>query len=82
MGTRLIDRVAIVTGAANGIGRSIAVELAAHGYNLVITYKANEAAAAETLRLVREAGGEGEVLKFDVGDAAEYVRRPMSPALK
>ncbi len=68
-------KTAIVTGGSRGIGRAIAVELAACGYNLVITYKSNEAAADETLRLVREAGGEGEALRFDVSDAAEAERR-------
>jgi 3-oxoacyl-[acyl-carrier protein] reductase len=61
---------AIVTGGSRGIGRAIAVDLAAQGYDLVITYRADDEAAAETLRLVRAAGGEGEALKFDVGDAA------------
>ena len=62
---------AIVTGGSRGIGRAIAVELAGCGYDVDITYKSNEAAAQETLRLIREAGGEGEALRFDVGDAAE-----------
>ena len=62
---------AIVTGGSRGIGRAIALELAGCGYDVDITYKSNEAAAQETLRLIREAGGEGEVLRFDVGDAAE-----------
>lgn len=62
---------AIVTGGSRGIGRAIAVELAGCGYDVDITYKSNEAAAQETLRLIREAGGEGEALKFDVGDAAD-----------
>ena len=65
------QKIAIVTGGSRGIGRAIAVELAAHGYQIVITYKANEEAAAETLRLIREAGGSGEAVKFDVGNAAE-----------
>ncbi|MEI7673107.1 MAG: 3-oxoacyl-ACP reductase FabG [Deltaproteobacteria bacterium] len=65
------QKIAIVTGGSRGIGRAIAVELAAHGYQIVITYKANDDAAAETLRLVREAGGSGEAVKFDVGNAAE-----------
>ena len=65
------QQIAIVTGGSRGIGRAIAVDLAAHGYQMVITYKANDEAAAETLRLIREAGGNGEAVKFDVGNAAE-----------
>jgi len=64
-------KTAIVTGGSRGIGRAIAVELAGCGYDVVITYKSNEVAAEETLQLIREAGGEGEALRFDVGDAAE-----------
>jgi 3-oxoacyl-[acyl-carrier protein] reductase len=71
-GKRMNDRkIAIVTGASRGIGRAVAVEMAANGYDIVITYKANGEAAAETLRLVREVGGEGETLRFDVRNAAE-----------
>jgi 3-oxoacyl-[acyl-carrier protein] reductase len=65
------QQIAIVTGGSRGIGRAIAVDLAAHGYQIVITYKSNDEAAAETLRLIREAGGNGEAVKFDVGNAAE-----------
>ena len=65
------QKIAIVTGGSRGIGRAIAVELAAHGYQIVITYKANDEAAEETLRLIQEAGGSGEAVKFDVGNAAE-----------
>ncbi len=65
------QQIAVVTGGSRGIGRAIAIELARHGYEVMITYKANDEAAAETLRLVREAGGNGEALKFDVGNAGE-----------
>ncbi|MDP3098019.1 MAG: 3-oxoacyl-ACP reductase FabG [Syntrophales bacterium] len=65
------QKIAVVTGGSRGIGRAIAVELAAHGYQIVITYKTNDEAAAETLRLIREAGGSAEAVKFDVGNAAE-----------
>jgi 3-oxoacyl-[acyl-carrier protein] reductase len=65
------QQIAIVTGGSRGIGRAIAVELASHGYEVMITYKANDEAAAETLRLIREAGGSGEALKFDVGNTDE-----------
>ena len=65
------QQIAVVTGGSRGIGRAIAVELASHGYEVMITYKANDEAAEETLRLIREAGGNGEALKFDVGNAGE-----------
>lgn len=64
-------QTAVVTGGSRGIGRAIAVELAGHGYDVVITYKGNDEAAAETLQLMKNRGGKGEALRFDVGDAAE-----------
>jgi 3-oxoacyl-[acyl-carrier protein] reductase len=65
------QKVAIVTGGARGIGRAIAVELARAGYYLVINYKANDQAARETLEMIRTAGSDGEILKFDVREEAE-----------
>jgi 3-oxoacyl-[acyl-carrier protein] reductase len=65
----LSDKVAIVTGGSRGIGRAICVALARAGAKVVVNYSGNEEAAAETLRLVREAGSDGELARFDVGDA-------------
>ena len=64
-------KTAIVTGASRGIGRATAVELAKKGYFVVINYKSSEEAAAETLAQVKEAGGGGELSRFDVGNAEE-----------
>lgn len=60
---------ALVTGASRGIGRAVALELAEKGYRILVNYGSNEEAAQETLRLIREAGSDGELLPFDVGDA-------------
>lgn len=57
---------ALVTGASRGIGRAIAIQLAKDGYRVIINYKSNHEAANETLRLITEAGGEAELLPFDV----------------
>jgi 3-oxoacyl-[acyl-carrier protein] reductase len=65
------QKVAIVTGGARGIGRAIAVELARAGYHLVINYKANDQAAGETLAMIRDAGSDGEALRFDVREESE-----------
>ena len=61
-------KFALVTGGSRGIGRAVALRLAKQGYNILINYQSNDAAAEETLALVREAGSDGELLKFDVAD--------------
>ena len=66
----LTGRVALVTGASRGIGRATAVALASRGAFVAVNYVANEAAAEETLAAMRAAGGDGELLRFDVGDVA------------
>jgi 3-oxoacyl-[acyl-carrier protein] reductase len=63
-------KVAIVTGGARGIGRAIALELADAGYYIVVNYRSNDRAAEETLEMIRTAGGDGELARFDVRDAA------------
>lgn len=65
------QKTAIVTGASRGIGRATAVELSGAGYFVIINYKSNEVAAQETLKLVRDHGGEGEIQQFDVADSAQ-----------
>jgi 3-oxoacyl-[acyl-carrier protein] reductase len=62
-------KVALVTGASRGIGRAIAVALAKQGAYVLINYSSSPEAAQETLNEVRDAGGDGEVLKFSVQDS-------------
>ena len=64
----LSGKVALVTGGSRGIGRAVCVALAKAGARVIVNYAGNEAAAAETLKLVREAGSDGELLRFDVSD--------------
>jgi len=64
----LHSRVALVTGASRGIGRAVAVRLARMGARVAVNYRRDEAGALETLRLVREAGGEGMIVQADISD--------------
>jgi len=67
---RLSGKVALVTGSARGIGKTIVERFAAEGAVVVLSDVTNEAAAAETLAAIVGAGGKGMVEMFDVGDAA------------
>ena len=61
-----MKRYALVTGASRGIGRAIAIELAKDGCAILLNYKSNHAEAEETKRLIEAAGGEAELIPFDV----------------
>jgi 3-oxoacyl-[acyl-carrier protein] reductase len=62
-------RVALVTGASRGIGRAIAVAFARLGCHVVVNYSSSAEAAQETLNECRAVGGDGEVMKFSVGES-------------
>jgi NAD(P)-dependent dehydrogenase (short-subunit alcohol dehydrogenase family) len=62
------DTWAVVTGGSRGIGRAISVEFAFRGTNVVVLYRERREAAAETARLVREAGAEARDLCVDIRD--------------
>lgn len=61
-----MKRYALITGASRGIGRAIAIELAKDGCSILLNYKSNHVAAQEAKRLIEEAGGEAELMPFDV----------------
>ncbi len=64
-------KYALVTGGSRGIGRAVCIQLAKdRDYHILINYNSNEIAARETLAAVKEAGASGEIMKFDVSDAA------------
>ncbi len=69
---------ALVTGAGRGIGRGIAVELAAAGYSVAINFRANAEAATVTARLCEEAAsGNGALfplVQADISDPEERTR--------
>lgn len=68
---RFQDATVLVTGASRGLGRAIAIAFGAEGAFVFIGHRVGTAAAAETLELVRAAGGDGATVAFDVTDATQ-----------
>jgi len=62
---------ALVTGGSRGIGRAIAIRLAADGFAVIINYVSNLKAAEETLAEITATGGTAELLRFDVSKPEE-----------
>ncbi|GAA2203537.1 SDR family NAD(P)-dependent oxidoreductase [Sinomonas flava] len=68
-GNRQVPRLALITGAAGGLGRAFALGFASRGYRVAVA-DVNAAGAEETAQLVRGAGAEAVALKVDVTDVA------------
>jgi 3-oxoacyl-[acyl-carrier protein] reductase len=77
----LAGKIAIVTGGSRGIGRATSIALAEAGALVLVNYRSNEDAAKETLGLIEEAGGKGELHRFDVADP-ESVDRGLKQAIE
>jgi len=64
----LSDRVALVTGASRGIGRAVALALAAAGADIAVNYRRQEAAADEVAAAIRATGRRAIAVSADVSD--------------
>jgi NAD(P)-dependent dehydrogenase (short-subunit alcohol dehydrogenase family) len=65
---RLKDRVALITGADSGIGRAVAIAFAREGADVLCSYLNEDDDAAETKRLVEDAGRRCITAPGDIGD--------------
>ena len=63
-------KYALVTGASRGLGRAIALRLARDGFHVMVNYNRSDDAARQVLEEIVLAGGSGELMRFDVSDAA------------
>ena len=64
----LENKVALVTGGSRGIGRAIALELAAHGAAVVVNYNKSPESAEEVVKQIQATGGRAAAFQADVSD--------------
>ncbi len=64
----LSGKVALVTGASRGIGKSIAISLGLLGAEVIVNYSSSDASAEEVAKSINDKGGSSYKLKFDVSD--------------
>lgn len=67
----LEGKTALVTGASRGIGRAVAVALAAAGAKVAVNYAGNDAAAEETKAAIEAVGGAAILVKADIANREE-----------
>lgn len=67
----LQDRVAIVTGASRGIGRSVALALADEGAHVVVNYASSSTAAQEVVAAITDTGGTAIAIQADVSKSEQ-----------
>lgn len=76
----LEGKIAVVTGASRGIGKAVALELAAQGAEVIINYNGSGARAEEVKREIEEKGGMAETYQCNVADfgqCLEFISRVM-----
>jgi NAD(P)-dependent dehydrogenase (short-subunit alcohol dehydrogenase family) len=78
---RLVDRIAVITGADSGIGRAVALAYAREGADVVISYLSEHQDADETKRVVEAAGRKALTIAGDLADEAQC-RKVIEAAVK
>lgn len=68
MSKDLANKTALVTGASRGLGKVIAIELAARGAKVGVNYFGSPDLAAQTVQEIRDAGGQAHAVRGDVRD--------------
>lgn len=65
-------KIAIITGASRGLGRSIALQLAAQGVGIIGTWRSRSDEAAEVARVIEERGVPAAMLQLDTGRSDDF----------
>lgn len=67
-----MKKCALVTGGSRGIGRAICIQLAKDfNYHILVNFNSKKTEALNTVKEIKEVGGSGEILQFDVADSEQ-----------
>ncbi|HWA75375.1 MAG TPA: SDR family oxidoreductase [Polyangiaceae bacterium] len=66
------SQLAIITGGSRGLGRNMALHLADHGIDSIITYRSAEKEAAEVVAAIAAKGQKAVALRLEVGESASF----------
>ena len=70
----VMQKVAIITGASRGIGRTVAKRLAEDGFSVVVNYLSNAGEAEEAVAEIKAIGGDAVAVKADVANPVDVER--------
>ncbi len=67
-------KIALVTGGSRGIGKAVCIKLAEMGCFVLVNYQKNIEGAENTLKYVKQAGSDGQLIPFDISDDKDTKR--------
>ncbi|MEC4749381.1 3-oxoacyl-ACP reductase FabG [Methylomicrobium sp. Wu6] len=71
----MMNKTVLVTGSSRGIGKAIALYLAAQGYDLVLHCRSRRDQAEEVAREIEGLGRSARILQFDIGDRVQCAQQ-------
>jgi 3-oxoacyl-[acyl-carrier protein] reductase len=74
MNPQIVRRTALVTGGSRGLGKALALELAAAGANVAVNYFNRRDATEQACEVVQQRGGHARAFKADIRDEHEVGR--------
>lgn len=66
------NKITLITGGSRGLGRNAALALARQGSDILLTYRSQEAEAAEVVAEIEKLGGKAAALQLDVGNSTSF----------